>query len=319
MRLMDTFYDARARKGRPKYTTEVETTPLGVISGRLGTVVGTDPKGYLVRIEDREAVYTKSPDLEPLVVGDMAYLSDDVIVGRLERRSFLARMRRDTTRKSTVFERHVMAANMDIAVIVVSVANPAFHPRFIDRYLIACQDGSVQPLICLTKIDLTDERHPLLAQYRDMGIQTIETSQVSGAGIDELMGALKGLTAVFVGASGVGKSSLVNALSEKDVTKTGELSKKSGRGRHTTSKSSLYDWAENSYIIDTPGIRSLGLDHIPKTELEGYFPEFESFREECKYANCSHMHEPECGIKNAVKEGQITVPRYESYVRLMQE
>jgi ribosome biogenesis GTPase len=259
-----------------------------------------------------------------LVVGDKVYFEQDNedanwIRGMLPRKNFLARMRGDSTRFSAFQqETHVIAANIDIAGIVAPVANPKFHPNFIDRYLIICQNGNVTPLVCLNKVDLTGERHPILVWYKEkLDLKIIETSIITANGLDELRNYLKYKTTVLIGNSGVGKSSIINQLKSDANIKTQTVSSKTGEGRHTTTSSNLYIWYENSYIIDTPGIRSLGLDYIDKYSLSCYFPEFEEFREFCKYPDCLHEYEPNCGIKEAMLEGKLNICRYESYLRIL--
>lgn len=252
------------------------------------------------------------------VVGCRAIAGEIKVVSVMPRQSWISRLRGDKNREDQV-EEHVLAANVERAIIVASVKNPAFHARFIDRYMVACQNGGVDPIVCLTKCDLTNERPSMLEWYRSQNIPIAEVSVMSGEGLDDLRDLLRDSTAVLLGASGVGKSSLINALVPDLKLATQETSQKTGKGKHTTTGSRRYEWAPGSYIIDTPGIRSLGLDHIPKEKIQFLFADFEPYLGSCKFSNCLHTHEPACAIKQAVEEGAIQPFRYESYVRMIQE
>lgn len=259
-----------------------------------------------------------------LVVGDKVYFEHKdeggSIRGRLDRTSTISRLRGDSTRYSEAsLETQVIAANVNDAIIVASAKNPEFHPRFIDRYLIVCQNGNVEPVICINKSDLTTERHPVLSFYRELGIRIVETSTLNGEGIDELKNLIRGRIVVLVGNSGVGKSTLINTIIPGIDLVTNEVSEKMGTGKHTTTASNLYKWDDNSYVIDTPGIRSLGIDNIEKSSIRFFFPEFKKFADLCKFRDCIHDHEPECEVKMAVERGDINVYRYESYVRMLHE
>jgi ribosome biogenesis GTPase len=199
-----------------------------------------------------------------LVVGDRVQVVDGevgrgVVVGVYPRISVVARIRGRAS--------HVIAANVDYGVIVASVKGPEFHPRFIDRYLVVCQNGNVSPLLCISKCDLGAERHEALAVYESIGIPIVLTSSATGMGIEELKAHLAGKTAVLVGHSGVGKSSIINAAIPGYALRANAVNTKTGQGKHTTTGSNLYAWDAESYLIDTPGIRSLGIDDIDKTSL----------------------------------------------------
>ncbi len=256
-----------------------------------------------------------------LVVGDDVVFENKegmevALKGMLERRSKLVRLRADSSRASPAKE-HVIAANIDLALIVASVANPPFHPKLIDRYLVMCQYGNVSPSICLTKTDLGP--NPNLSAYIGIGLPVFRVSNATREGIAGLAMHLRGRRSILVGHSGVGKSSLANNLLEKETIPIGAVGGKSGRGRHTTSGSSLHVIGPDTFLIDTPGIRSLGLWRIGGDALRFYFPEFGKFSKSCKDRNCSHSHEPECEVKDAVGKGEIARERYDSYMRLLEE
>ncbi|MFA4954945.1 MAG: ribosome small subunit-dependent GTPase A [Patescibacteria group bacterium] len=279
---------------------------------------------YLI-IEGRLAPNVPPRGLKDFAVGDRVWVDGEdekqvLILGREARKSSVGRTRGDRTRHASS-EWQVLAANVDVGVITVAIKNPDLHLQFIDRYLILLQDGGVQPVICSTKGDLSSERPSVLDFYESIGVPVIETSCLLNRGIDELKALLLKKVAVFVGQSGVGKSSLIKALDPSLEIATQAVSPKTGKGQHTTTKSNLYRWAEDSFIIDTPGTRSLGVEVIPKEQIRFLFPEFFELAAECKYRDCLHLTEPGCAIKQALsnEERVIDKRRYESYARMMEE
>lgn len=256
-----------------------------------------------------------------LAIGDRVRLdpAGTTVVEILPRRAHLARRRADRTRQSGSGEReHVLAANVDLAVIVASLRDPPFHPRLIDRFLIMAQHGGIRPLICLNKCEL-GEPPPELGIYAGLGVPVVAVSAATGSGLAALRASLQGHTAVLVGHSGVGKSSLINALLGHAATLVGAVGGKSSRGRHTTTAAKAHRLDEATYLFDTPGIRSWGLWSIAPAELQGYFAEFAAYREACRYRDCTHRGEPDCAVRAAVEAGQISAARYESYARLYEE
>ncbi len=271
------------------------------------------------------AVETERGILEARLTGKPAVVGDAVTVAILEngdsavlevaaRRTKLSRPDVDQDKTE-----QVIVANVDIVTIVVSVVTPPLHPRLIDRYLVAIQQGGAQPLIYVNKLDLLEDHSELdvLDTYRNLGIQTIQGSAHEGLGRDDLRTALRGKTCAFVGHSGVGKSSLVNLLKPEADLDTGALMGGYGRGAHTTTTSSLHRLADGTVLIDTPGIRSFGLRELDGSEIASYFPEFAPIA--CKFNDCSHIHEPGCGVLEAVESGEIDEARYDAYVRLREE
>ncbi len=248
--------------------------------------------------------------------------SNYVISNLVKRTSLLSRSKKDSTRLSDNNLVKNIAANIDLAVIVVSAHEPPLHPKFIDRYLMILENSNIPCIICLNKCDLiTLEEEKILDIYRNINIHVIETSTYKNIGIDDLKKYLYGKQAIFVGNSGVGKSSLTNALMNDNEIKTGNVSDKSGRGRHTTTSSKYYIWDDNSSIIDTPGIRSLDVSSFLPMEIQDYFPEINKYRDRCKYSDCLHYNEPydSCIVKEAVYSNLIDKDRYESYLRIMDD
>lgn len=244
------------------------------------------------------------------------------ITNLLRRTSILSRVKKDSTRLNDLGTTKNIASNIDLAVIVASAKDPALHPKFIDRYILLLENSNIPTIICLNKSDLkTEETEKILGVYRNLGLKVIETSTYTNQGITNLKEELRGKQAIFIGNSGVGKSSLTNALIDTETIKTSTISSKSKRGRHTTTSSKYYIWDEDSSIIDTPGIRSLDVSNLNPIEIQNYFKEFSNIKEKCKYKNCLHYQEPTaaCTIKQAVENNTINKNRYQSYLRILKD
>lgn len=213
---------------------------------------------------------------------------------------------------------HVLVANVDQLVIVASLAEPALKPHLIDRYLVSAEQGRISPIVCINKADLADaaDVQPLLGMYPLLGVTALLTSVATGQGIAELRDRLKGRQTVFSGQSGVGKSSLLNAVQPDLKLKVREVSETNQKGQHTTTTAELIPLAIGGWVVDTPGIRQFDIWDVIPEELEGFFPEFRPFVPLCHYPDCLHVEEDECAIKEAVRTHRIAMQRYESYVGL---
>jgi ribosome biogenesis GTPase / thiamine phosphate phosphatase len=297
-------------------TTHLAPTTYGVVSSYQGSDT------YRVYVSHQELICKLAKEAtsqlsQQLIVGDQVILNNlGEIQASLPRTSKLVRLKGNNTRHTPhQKESQVIAANVDLAVIVATAAEPTFSPSLVDRYLLLCEYGNIQPLICLNKCDLTNIRHPILKGYQDtLGIEVIEVSVKDNKGIEELKNKMIGKAVVLVGASGVGKSSIINQLLGKTL-KTQTISSKTKRGRHTTTVSNLY-LLEEGYIIDTPGVRNLDMGNIPRSELKNYFPEFKTLAQHCKYRDCLHLHEKVCAVKDAQADHMINM-RYLTYLRIL--
>jgi ribosome biogenesis GTPase len=277
--------------------------------------------------DEREFDCTVPPELakrqkSALAVGDrvVTETADGVcrLTGVLARRTVLSRPDPLNPRVQ-----RLIAANIDVVIHVVSVKAPPLRPRLIDRFLIAIQRGGAQAAICVNKIDLLDDAErarelATLDPYRALAVPVIAVSVKSEEGIAELRAVVEGKTCALVGHSGVGKSSILNALDERLDIATGELHRR-GTGRHTTTASTLHDLGGGTYLIDTPGIREFGLWNLTLETLRDYFPEFAEPGEYCRFNDCTHLHEPGCAVKERAEAGELSRARYDAYVRLAED
>ncbi len=212
-------------------------------------------------------------------------------------------------------------ANIDQAVIIFSMIKPMPNLNLLDRFLIMMEKQHIPCIICFNKEDIVskEEQEKLQTVYQNSGYLVLIVSAKRKAGIERLKSELIGKTTVVAGPSGVGKSSIINCLQSEITMETGEISVKIERGKHTTRHSQLIDIFDDTYIMDTPGFSSLLLDDIEKEELGKYYPEFVQYEGQCKFQGCSHIHEPVCGIRQAVEQGDISKERFENYKQLYQE
>ncbi len=276
-------------------------------------------KGKVLRDGEGEIL---RDDYNPLAAGDGVEFEEDpghpgqgMITLRLHRENWFCRL--NQKRRTPQY----IACNIDLLLCFSSVKSPPFRPRFLDRVLIAAEQGGVRPALVINKTDLgiDEETEERMDFYRGMGFPLFPCSAETGEGLEELnrfMG--QGRVAVF-GQSGVGKSTLLNALEPGIDLRTSEISDKYDRGRHTTNYSVMIDRASGGSIIDTPGIRQLFLWGVEKEDLAHYFPEMEGYWRECRFSGCTHRNEPGCRVREAVEEGALHPDRYESYLRIFED
>lgn len=254
-----------------------------------------------------------------VAVGDEVVVSENgagggVVEAVLPRRSVLAR--------PDVFYAHlqqVMVANADQLLIVASWREPHIWLELIDRYLIAAERSNLKPVICVNKIDLAEDMEvcrATLQPYRDLSYRVVFTSALTGKGVGKLRKALSGKTTTVAGLSGVGKSSLLSAVQPGLQLRTSEVSEGSGEGRHITTQVVMHRLDVGGFVVDTPGIREFGLSGLRQADLPRFYPEIESSAGGCRFADCTHTHEPDCAVKAAVGRGDVSADRYHSYTKI---
>jgi ribosome biogenesis GTPase / thiamine phosphate phosphatase len=281
----------------------------------LACVVETE-NGSQFRCSVRRLLKTLATDERNIVTtGDRVWilpsLGDEGVIERVEPRHGLL------TRASKGRE-HVLVANVDQVVIVMALVEPDLKPHLIDRYLVSAEQGGITPIVCLNKADLVDPApfQSLIGLYSQLGVLTLLTSATDGRGIERLRERLRGRQTVFAGQSGVGKTSLLNALQPDLELRVREVSDANQKGRHTTTTAQLLRLDFGGWVVDTPGIRQFQLWSLLPEEVEGFFPELRPFVPLCPFPDCTHTHEERCAVKRAVRIGQITAQRYASYFGL---
>ena len=260
--------------------------------------------------------------INPVAVGDKAVVTEDgtgawAIEAVLPRSAILTR-----PDPFLAPRQQVIAANVDQLLIVSSWREPDLWPELIDRYLIAATLSDIVPIICINKADLIDcaqEYESVTRIYRDMGYKTLVTSALTGAGISSLRSELTGRLTVVVGLSGTGKSSLMSTVQPGLDLRVGEISQAHHQGRHTTTQASMYRLDGGGYVADTPGIREFGLAGLTLGELPLFFPEIDELAADCRFSNCMHLEEPDCAVRVAEEEGQVSPSRVASYRAIFDE
>ncbi|MFT6997373.1 MAG: ribosome biogenesis GTPase [Cryomorphaceae bacterium] len=259
----------------------------------------------------------------PVAVGDIVDYDGEVdsyaIVNIHKRKNYIVRKSVNLSKQS-----HIIAANLDLAVIVVTLKNPTTFPTFIDRFCVAAEAYHIPVAVVINKADLLDQEelemaNQFLRVYSNLGYQTLITSAEAGQGLEEFKSLLENKTVMLTGHSGVGKSRLVNSIDPNLNVKVGEISDFHQMGKHTTTFAQMHHLSFGGYIVDTPGIRGFGLVHFEKEELAGYFPEMRELLPDCKFYNCIHNSEPSCAVKAALETGEVAQTRYNSYLNMLQE
>ena len=270
----------------------------------------------------------RSGATNPVAVGDRVRYELDgvateehpaVIKEILPRDNYIIRRSTNLSRQS-----HVIAANLDQAVIIVSLLFPEIKLPFLDRILVTCEVYKVPVLVVLNKVDLYREEFPDMVSafrriYESAGYTVLETSARTGEGIDVLRERCCDRINLFSGESGVGKSSIIKAMDPGLDPKIGRISDAHLQGKHTTSLYEMYRLAGGGYVIDTPGLRGFGLVDLEKEEISKYFPEMLAVMDDCRFVPCTHTHEPDCAVKAAVDDGRISAERYNSYLGMLEE
>lgn len=275
-------------------------------------------------------VFKKDEDItstNPIAVGDIVEIAPDdsdanaknaIITGIGARKNYIVRSSPHGKNK-----KHIVAANMDQAMLICTVKEPRTSQGFIDRFLVTAAAYHIPVILVFNKKDIYREKEAdkfaeLAALYNSIGYQILLTSAANDEGIDEVRALLKDKTTLMAGHSGVGKSSLINVLMPGLDLKTKAVSGWSGKGLHTTTSAEMYDLPFGGRLIDTPGVREFGIVDIPKTELSHYFLEMQPYISQCQFNNCLHINEPGCAVKAAVEEGDIDADRYVSYATILE-
>ena len=242
-----------------------------------------------------------------------------VITSVNSRRNYIIRKSTNLSRQS-----HIIAANLDRAFIIATIDFPEIKLPFLDRILVTCEVYNVPVTIVLNKVDLYRESHKEMLEafheiYEGAGYPVLEVSALTGEGVEELREACNGHVSLFSGVSGVGKSSLIKALDPSLDPRVGEISEAHVQGKHTTTFYEMYALSSGGFIVDTPGLRGFGLVDLKKEEIALYFPEMLKAAQDCRFAPCTHTHEPGCAVKEAVENGEISYERYSSYLGMLDE
>ena len=298
-----------------------------------GTVIKSSGSVYGVRAVDGTFVECRVKgnfrlkgirSTNPVAVGDNVVFDvrEDgtaYIVEILERKNYIVRKASNLSKQS-----HILAANLDQCFLVVTISHPVTSTTFIDRFLASAEAYRVPVTLVFNKADLYDsseneELEYLTALYKSIGYSSIVTSVLQGTGIEELKAEMNGKVSLFAGNSGVGKSSLVNAVAPQLEAKVGEISKIHDTGMHTTTYTEMFEIMPGSYIVDTPGVKGFGTYNMEAGEISHYFVEFFELSKECKYGNCTHTHEPGCAVLAALERGEIAPSRYQSYLSMLED
>ena len=291
---------------------------------RLGRVLRVQGLVSIVHQDDgtvrqcatRRLLKTLSTDQRHVVAaGDIVWIrpegESEGIIERVEpRRGILCRTSRG--------RQHLLVTNVDQVLIVASAAEPRLKPNLLDRYLITAEKAGIEPILCINKIDLIDPAHlqPLVGVYSQLGYRVMLLSVTNDWGIDPLRNLLIGRETAVTGQSGVGKSTLLNAIEPGLGLRVQSVSGETQKGRHTTTTSELIPLTAGGFVVDTPGIRQFQLWDVIPEEVAGYFRELRPYVSHCRYPDCTHTHEEPCAVKDAVADGYIDVRRYESYLQI---
>lgn len=260
----------------------------------------------------------------PIAVGDIVEYERNegemaTIRNILPRKNHIIRKSTNLSRQS-----HVIASNLDMVFLIVTVELPEVKLPFVDRFLVTCEAYNVPVTIILNKMDIYSPEALQMVEafkgiYENAGYRVIESSAATGLGMEEIRECCKERIVLFSGQSGVGKSSLISALDPNLNLRVGEISAYHQQGKHTTTFYEMHPIASGGFVIDTPGIRGFGLVDVSELELSGYFPEMLRVEDNCRFAPCTHTHEPGCAVKEAVENGEISIERYESYLGMLDE
>lgn len=298
-----------------------------------GTVIRSSGSVYGVRAVDGTLVDCRVKgnfrlkgirSTNPVAVGD--HVRFDVredgtayIVEILERKNYIVRKASNLSKQS-----HILAANLDLCFLIVTINHPATATTFIDRFLAAAEAYRVPVVLVFNKVDLyngceCEELEYLTALYSSIGYECLHTSATEHNGINELKEMMRGKVSLLAGNSGVGKSSIVNAIAPEIAARVGEISKTHDTGMHTTTYTEMFEFMPGSFIVDTPGVKGFGTYDMEVEEISHYFVEFFRLSKDCRYGNCTHTHEPGCAVLEALESGRLAPSRYQSYLSMLED
>ena len=291
-----------------------------------GLVIKSTGSSYIVRMDDGSDVECRIKgnfrirgirSTNPVAVGDFVEIVEGWITDVLPRRNYIIRKATNLSKES-----HILAANIDQVALIVTVNHPATSTTFIDRFLATCEAYRVRAILIFNKIDLlTDAERERLTElrtlYESIGYETVEMSAIRIQSSD-ILPLLAGKTTLLSGNSGVGKSTLLNALFGHEVTRTGKISDVHNTGMHTTTFSEMF-FLDDGAVIDTPGIKGFGTIDFEREEVSHYFPEIFAAGRECRFGNCTHTNEPGCAVQDQLITGEIALSRYESYLSILND
>lgn len=300
-----------------------------------GVVIKSTGKWYDVELKDGSLVKCRIRgklrldglrSTNPIAVGDIVHLNDVIDNEGVRQIEDYEKRRNYIVRKSVNLSKRtqIIAANIDRAYLIVTIHSPETHLAFIDRFLVSAESFRIPTTILFNKIDTLYEEDleyvdALSYMYEKIGYPCYKISALNKGNIEFLRNEIKGKQVVISGHSGVGKSTLINALDPNLDLKVGEISKAHLQGQHTTTFAEMHKLSSGGYIIDTPGLRAFGIIDLDKQHISHYFPEMRELMHECKFNNCLHLEEPDCAIKKAVESGEISESRYMTYLQLMEE
>jgi ribosome biogenesis GTPase len=300
-----------------------------------GIVYKSTGSSYTVKTEDHRVFECRIKgkfrmkgikSTNPIAVGDIVDFeldnSTDEVIGQIhhihDRKNYIVRKSVNLSKQT-----HIIASNIDIVFLLITINNPPTTTSFIDRFLVTAEAYGIEAVLVFNKIDtfdeaMIDEQLYLQYIYSEIGYKCLRVSAKEQKGIDQLKGMMLGKVSMFSGHSGVGKSTLVNALEPNLNLKTKTISEQSKQGQHTTTFAEMYDLTFEAKIIDTPGIKGFGIVDMEPSEVSGYFPEFFKLKDECKFNNCLHKDEPHCAVKSALEQDKIAWSRYNSYLKILE-
>jgi ribosome biogenesis GTPase len=301
---------------------------IGIVyksTGSWYTVKSLNGKFYECRIKGRfrlEGIKSTNP----IAVGDKVEFeletknnTETGIINRIEeRKNYIVRKSVNLSKQT-----HIIASNIDQVFLLITIDNPPTFTTFIDRFLVTAEAYSIKTILLFNKVDTYDEETMLEVKYlasiyRKIGYECIGISATTGKNIDKVKALMIGKVSMFAGHSGVGKSTLVNAIEPTLDLKTKAISEQHMQGQHTTTFAEMFDLSFDAKIIDTPGIKGFGVVDMEKEEIGDYFPEFFALKQNCKFNNCIHLNEPKCGVKDALEKDEISYSRYKSYVQILE-